>query len=144
MTIKEMVVEARRTISDFRQVPGNDDATTADKQSAAQKMAEQYLSQGFFWLKKVGESTVAAIFVTLGSNEFSFTPAGKLFFGGMDRELDEDAEDVPYGWSAVQEYCQFGPRLQPIVEQAVKAHAGDFLVRTAFVASRIMPKKKGE
>lgn len=142
MTIKEMVLEARRTVSDFRQVPGNDDASTADRQSAAQKMAAQYLSQGFFWLKKVGESTAAAIFVALGKGEFSFTPAGKLFFDGMARELDEDAEDVPYGWSVVQEYLQFGPRLRPIIQQATDTSAREFLVRVAFIASRIMPKKE--
>ena len=126
-------------------MPGEDRPTTAQRQSAAKKTAEQYLSQGFYWLTKVGESTAAAIFVTLGPSEFTLTPEGKLYFGGVERELrelKEDVDDVPYGWSVVQEYLKFGPRLQPIIQQAIDVSAKEFLVRVAFIASRIMPKKE--
>lgn len=143
MTIREIVLEAKRTVVDFQQVyDGERRHTLEQRNQAARALAASYLSNGFHWLKKVDEATVAAVFVALGRSEFALTSKGQCFFNVVARELEEDAEDVPYGWSAVQEYLQFGPRLQPIVQQAVEAHAESLLVRVAFIASRLMKKEE--
>lgn len=143
MTIREMVMEARQTLSDLQQVHDGEAAHSSVKRAkAAQTTAGQYISQGFRWLVKCGEATAAAVFVTLGGDEFKLTPAGQSFFRAMASELDDDAEDLFYGWSAVRDYLQFGPRLQPIVEQAITARAEGFLVRVVFIASRLQKKEE--